>query len=208
MTVHASLEQLSSYLDAELVERERVDVEEHLSECDGCRSRLAGLRGVVTRLESLDHQAPPADLAFLVERRVAMEADRTGLRAALEETVKTFMLQPSLTPIFGLVVALALIFYLFSFGVAREQAGGTRLVVPPPVADSAPSPGATRTIDGREFRHSGELWIESGLEPVTTIEALDLTGAESVPPELAPFAELGGTVWLTYEGRAVAVVFP
>lgn len=207
MTVHTSLEQLSSYLDAELVERERVDVEEHLSECDSCRSRLAGLRGVVTRLESLDHQPPPADLAFLVQRRVALEADRTGLRAGLEETVKTFMLQPSLTPIFGLVVALALILYLFSFGVAREQAGGTRLVVPPPLSEPVPGP-AIRTIDGREFRLSGELWIESGLEPVTTVEALDLTGAEAVPPELAPFAELGGTVWLTYEGRAVAVVFP
>ena len=207
MTVHASLEQLSSYLDAELVERDRVDVEEHLAECESCRSRLAGLRGVVTRLESLDHQAPPADLAFMVERRVAMEADRTGLRAGLEETVKTFMLQPSLTPIFGLVVALALIFYLFSFGVAREQATGTRLVVPPPVVESPAGPGATRTIEGREFRLSGELWIERGLEPTATLEPLDLTG-ETVPPELAPFAELGGTVWLTYEGRAVAIVFP
>ncbi len=204
MTVHASLEQLSSYLDAELARRERAELEGHLSGCPTCRRRLDGLRGVVARLERLEQQAPPRDLAVLVERRVAVETGRPRLGTRLEETVKTFLVQPSLTPIFGLVVALALILYLFSFGVARQQERGTRLVVPAPAPESV----VVRTIEGREFALSGEIWIERGLEKVASFETLDLSAAETLPDELEPFAQLGGRVILTHEGRPVMAVFP
>lgn len=203
MTVHASIEQLSSYLDAELATRDRHALENHLSDCPSCRRRLNGLRGVVARLERLEQQAPPRDLSFLIERRVAAEAGRSGLRSRLEETVKTFLVQPSLTPAFGLVVALALILYLFSFGVARQQERGTRLVVPGPT-----SAETVRMVEGREFARSEEIWIERGLEGTPEVERLDLSGGGPIPDELAPFARLGSQVRLLYEGRAVLVVFP
>lgn len=204
MTVHASLEQLSSYLDAELAKRERAELEGHLSDCPSCRRRLDGLRGVVARLERLEQQVPPRDLSFLVERRVAAETGRDGLRNRLEETVKTFLVQPSLTPVFGLVVALALILYLFSFGVARHQERGTRLVVPGPALQTE----TVRTVAGREFTLSAGVWIERGLERASSLELLDLSNGETIPDELAPFAQLGPQVRLSYRGRPVMVVFP
>ncbi len=203
MTVHASLEQLSSYVDAELGKRERDQLENHLSDCASCRGRLDGLRSVVARLERLEQQAPPQELSFLVERRVALEADRRGLGSRLEEMVKTFFVQPWLTPIFGLVVALALILYLFSFGVARNQQRGTRLVVPAPVVESE----MVRMIEGREFTLSGEIWIERGLEQATAVELLDLRGTEAIPAELAPFAGLGPRVRLSHDGRPFMVIY-
>lgn len=201
MTVHATLEQLSSYLDRELAERERVGLEEHLDDCASCRGRLDGLRSVVSRLERLEQQAPPSDLVFLVERRVAAEAGRGGLQARVEETIKTFLIQPSLTPIFGLVVALALILYLFSFGVARQQQRGTRLVVP---LNGAALELESRTVDGRAFERLDDIWIERGLDAAAPVEVLEIDGAP--PAELAPFTSLGPRVRLLHEGRVVELV--
>lgn len=205
MSPHVSVEQLSSYLDAELARRERDDLERHLDDCPSCRHRLEGLRRVVARLHRLEQQAPPADLASLVERRVAAEAGRTGLGERLEETVRTLFVQPWLTPIFGLVVALALILYLFSFGVARNQAPGTRLVVPP--AEFSPSGGSVRMIAGRDFTRTGGVWIERGLDAAAPAAVLDFSSS-AAPPELAPFAELGGRVRLAHDGRVVELIFP
>lgn len=201
MTVHVSLEQLSSYLDLELAEPERFGLEHHLNDCASCRGRLDGLRSVVARLERLEQQAPPSELAFLVERRVAAEADRLGLQGRLERTIKTLFIQPSMTPIFGLVVALALILYLFSFGVARQQIRGTRLVVP--VSPAAP---VARMIAGREFIRTDGVWVERGLEPTAPVTVLEL-GVE-IPVELLPFAGLGERVRLIQDGQVVEVVFP
>ena len=203
MTVHASLVRLSSYLDSEMVERDRLELEGHLEGCPSCQQRLDGLRGVVARLERLEHKAPPQDLAVLVERRVALEAERIGLGRRLEETFKTFLVQPSLTPVFGLVVALALILYLFSFGVARHSARGTRLVVP----SSAQPVARVVTVAGREFVSVEGVWAERGLESTAAVEVLDYRMVEA-PAELRPFAELGGPVRLTYRGRPVEVLFP
>jgi anti-sigma factor RsiW len=203
MTVHVSLEQLSSYLDLEVAERERIGLEEHLHDCPSCRGRLDGLRAVVARLERLEQQAPPSDLALLVGRQVAAEADRSDLRSRLEQTLKTLFVQPSLTPVFGLVVALALILYLFSFGVARHQGRGTRVVVPPTVP--AVDPGL-RTVAGVEFTLADGIWIERGLDPSAPFRVLELSG--EVPSELVPFAELGARVRLMHRGEPVELIFP
>ncbi len=205
MSPHVSVEQLSSYLDAELARRERDDLERHLDDCSSCRHRLEGLRRVVARLHRLEQQAPPADLASLVERRVAAEADRAGLRAQLERTVRTVFVQPSLTPVFGLVVALALILYLFSFAVARDRATGTRLVVPS--AESSPSRQTVRMIEGRDFLRVDAVWVERGLGAAAPEAVLEFTADSPAPPALAPFARLGGRVRLAHEGHVVELVF-
>jgi hypothetical protein len=204
MTVHASLERLSSYLDAELVESERRALEEHLSDCPTCRHRLSGLQGVVARLERLEQQAPPQELSFLVERRIAAEKDRTTLSSRLEDTVKTFLVQPSLTPVFGLVVALALILYLFSFGLARRQEGGTRLVVP--VTDSVAAAEAPRVVNERTFELEDGVWVERLLDGAP-VEVLDFSAGQAVPPELEAYQVLGERVRLELDGRAVELIF-
>lgn len=201
MTVHASIEQLSSYLDAELAARDREQLEDHLEECPSCRSRLAGLRGVVRRLQRLESQAPPVELEFQVERRIAVEADREGLRGRLEETVKGLLLQPSLMPVFGLVVALALILYLFSFGLARFENGGTQLVIPSQPTDSV------QVVFDREFVLRDGVWTERGLSPASVTEVVDLRGVEAAPPDWAPFAALGDRVRLTHRGVVVELLF-
>ncbi len=205
MTVHASLEHLSSYLDSELAESQRRTLEDHLTDCPSCRHRLAGLESVAARLARLEQQAPPPELGFMVERRIAAEANRASLGSRLEETVKTVLVQPSLTPVFGLVVALALILYLFSFGVARRQEGGTRLV---PVFDSATPAESARTIGDRSFDEVDDVWVERGLDPAAAVEVLDLSSGGPLPPELAAYRELGPRVRLRYEGRIVEVNFP
>lgn len=205
MTVHASLEQLSGLLDSELVESQRHELEDHLTRCPSCRHRLAGLRSVVARLERLEQQAPPRELGFLVERQVAAESAHPSLSARLEETVKTFLVQPSLMPVFGLVVALALILYLFSFGLAQRHQGGTQLVVPS-VESTAPA-AESRTIGGRVFDYAEGIWIERGLDPAAPVEILNLANGEPVPPELAAYGELGPRVRLRLGDRVVEAVF-
>jgi anti-sigma factor RsiW len=204
MTVHASLERLSSYLDAELAERQRLELEEHLTECASCRHRLAGLQSVAGQLRRLEQQAPPQELGFLVERQVAAERDRQTLGGRLEQSLKTFLVQPSLTPVFGLVVALALILYLFSFGVARRQQGGTRLV---PVFESATPVAESRTVAGRTFDSVEGIWVERGLDPAVPVEVVDLRSGALQQPELEVFRELGTRVRLRFEGRVVEAIF-
>ena len=53
MSVHCSLEMLSTYVDAELAESERRNVEAHVRECEECRDRLSHLEGVVGQLKRL-----------------------------------------------------------------------------------------------------------------------------------------------------------
>lgn len=209
MTVHATLEQLSSYVDAELRDHERHELERHLDECEDCRRRIAGLRRVVDRLRSLEQQAPPAELGYVVERRAAARGGR-GHGDRLEESVRTLLLQPSLMPVFALVVALVIILYLFSFGVARQGAGTTRLIRVVETPAAAPE---TRVIDGRSFERHGPLWVEAGLDPAAGPEVVLDLGSRSPAdrfaehPALRPYAALGDRVRLRYEERVVEVVF-
>jgi hypothetical protein len=55
-------DRLSDYLDGELGESERGLLEQHLSECLGCRRTLSELREVVARAGSLEDREPEADL--------------------------------------------------------------------------------------------------------------------------------------------------
>lgn len=50
---------LSEYLDDDLPERERRQVEEHLSQCAMCASELEGLRQVITHARALDMPSEP-----------------------------------------------------------------------------------------------------------------------------------------------------
>jgi hypothetical protein len=59
---HPSSEQLSDYLDEELIPAARAEVHAHLASCTDCAALLAELRRVISRAQALDDSPPQADL--------------------------------------------------------------------------------------------------------------------------------------------------
>jgi hypothetical protein len=129
MSVHCSLEALSTYVDAELSDRDRQDVESHVDQCDDCRRRLARLQGVVGQLQRLEQIEAPATLGWQVQRRVRLESDYVPLTRRFEDHQGRMLRPPLLAPLFAVVVAFGAILYLFSLGVARQTVSGTEVVV-------------------------------------------------------------------------------
>ncbi|MEO8200723.1 MAG: zf-HC2 domain-containing protein [Gemmatimonadota bacterium] len=79
-------DRLSEYLDGELTERERVELEHHLVSCASCRATMADLSAVVARAAVLPDREPAADLwpgvrAGLEDRQVvSLDAHRKSAR--------------------------------------------------------------------------------------------------------------------------------
>jgi anti-sigma factor RsiW len=63
-------DRLSEYLDDELDARDRAAIEQHLRECQACRTELAGLRDVIARASTLAPRPPASDLWPGIENRV------------------------------------------------------------------------------------------------------------------------------------------
>lgn len=61
---------LSEYLDGELSDAERVELEEHLRRCDTCIATLRDLRSVVARARALEDRPPVADLWGGISTRI------------------------------------------------------------------------------------------------------------------------------------------
>jgi hypothetical protein len=64
-------DRLSEYLDGDLAERERRQLEVHLQSCAECSATLAELESVVTRARDLVHDAPAEDLWPGIAARIA-----------------------------------------------------------------------------------------------------------------------------------------
>lgn len=208
MTRHANVELLSSYLDAELNGSETAAVEEHLGSCEQCRRRLEGMRRVVARLAGLERAAPPSHLGRLVERRVRLESGRPTLLRSIELALGRMPLQSTLAPLFALVLALAVIIYLFAYGLDRDRAAGTRVILNPEVRAVVES----RQIEGRTFDRTGDTWVERGLVADEDVRVVDLRPGSGEPAianrgDLEPFAQLGGRVRLQLAEEVIEVVF-
>lgn len=138
---HPSVERLSTYLDERLVEAERRRLESHLEECSECHQRLQGMRRVMQRLETLDQQAPPPHLGLLLRRLAAQQATRPTLVDKLEKGARRFTVQATVAPVFAVVLALALIIYLLSWGIHRQEHGNIPVILetePMSAAEEAP----------------------------------------------------------------------
>ncbi|HEX2465073.1 MAG TPA: zf-HC2 domain-containing protein, partial [Thermoanaerobaculia bacterium] len=72
MRSHLALKRLSAYLDDELPDREQRLVEAHVSQCNACKSRLHGLRLVVSELQRVPAVEAPPSLARSIETEAAM----------------------------------------------------------------------------------------------------------------------------------------
>lgn len=204
MTRHATVEQLSGYVDLALDAPERRSLETHLEACPECRSRLAGLRRVATRLGAMPMAVPPLHLATHVERRIDLAAGHRGLAERVEAHLQRLPLQPLLLPAFAIVIALAAILFLFSQEVARREGGDARQSSAPAV-ESRLEPA--RLIGGRLFARGEGVWVERGLDE-DPVESVVIWEDGVSPPELAPYAVLGGRVRLRWEQRVTEVVYP
>ncbi|HEX6117388.1 MAG TPA: zf-HC2 domain-containing protein [Solirubrobacterales bacterium] len=60
------VEIVTDYLERRLSEEERVRLEAHLEECEGCEAYLAQMRQTVTALRGIGGTAPPAGLDDLI----------------------------------------------------------------------------------------------------------------------------------------------
>lgn len=62
MDHHSAAEMFSSYVDGDLPESARTELEQHLAVCIQCRTELEQFRRAVGGLGSLKHPAPPSFL--------------------------------------------------------------------------------------------------------------------------------------------------
>jgi anti-sigma factor RsiW len=211
MTAHPEVEILSTYLDRELSRPERCQVEEHLERCEDCRQRLSSLQRVVGDLQALERLAPPPHLGAHLHRLASLEASQPTLIQRLEHRASRFILQPSIAPIFAIVMALILIIYLLSWGLHRQATGripvhlepeGTRIE-----STEVESP---RQIAGRAFRLDDGVWVEEGLGDETAVETMSSSDPRvqswlAATPELQEIAALGDRVRLRMGDRVVEI---
>jgi hypothetical protein len=207
MNHHAAVEVLSSYLDAELPQAEQARVERHLEDCARCRERLSGLRRVVERLENLKRSAPPAHLGQSIEHRVRLEVRREDLLERLERQVERWTTHSAMMPIFALVLALAVIIYLFALGVERSQRGTTIISEP---SGTAPASDSVE-LGGRLFDRTDGIGIERGLAGETARVRLTFPDPEvenwGEGLDLDDYKALGGVVRLRVGQEVIEIDF-
>jgi hypothetical protein len=73
-------DRLSEYLDAELDQRERVELEAHLGTCPECSATLEELRRVVARAQTVEDRPPAADLWPGIAERIGLASDDLSVR--------------------------------------------------------------------------------------------------------------------------------
>ena len=66
-----SIELLSGYLDGELDEKQRIEVEKHLKECQVCKDALKELKQVDDYIRTQEFEEPSREFIFGLNRRIA-----------------------------------------------------------------------------------------------------------------------------------------
>jgi hypothetical protein len=214
MTVHETAERLSAYLDRELPPPQTQQLERHLEACSDCRRHLESLRRVVGQLERLERRAPPPLLAGEVARRVALEGRPRSLVERLESRLVGRTLESSTLTTFALVLALAVIGFLFVDTVEKIERKKIPVVVASPEASAEFSRqheiavGTRVEAAGRMFVLREGAWRQEGfetVEPETDLDAASEAGRALLErhPGLAPLLTEGRAVVLEEGGQVV-----
>ena len=214
MSSHASADLLSAYIDRQLIAREAQQLEEHLETCQQCNVRLEGLRKVVASLQSTRQLAPPSTLEQTVKRQIALVEDRPSLLDHFEQGMSLLNRQNPILAMFGVVVALMLFIYLFSYTLYLRENSSIEVTFqrPPAAVESATEGlalGSQLTFAGRQLVWSeGGLWVEEGLRvgDVGRTVAIDSDAGHELlaeRPQLATLSELGHSVVLRIDGEVV-----
>ena len=208
MSTHASAEMLSAYLDRQLVEPEARELEQHLDRCPECHVRLEGLRKVVKNLQNLEQLATPLTLEQTVARRIALSDEPESLLDRFEHGMSIFNRQSPILATFGVVIALALFIYLFSYTLhLRENTGVQVIWEDPPYA----AEGSRLEVAGRQLvwsESTGGVWIEEGVDVAAVSRTLVADSEEgraflAANPELADLGELDRDVVFESGGEIV-----
>jgi anti-sigma factor RsiW len=115
---------LSEYLDGELDDAQRIELESHLAACDACVTTLAELRQVVGRAHALDDRPPVRDLWPGIATRIGVSTDELASRRARRRISFTV---PQL-------VAASIALIAVSAGVARVASHRPTRITPAPDA--------------------------------------------------------------------------
>jgi hypothetical protein len=100
-------DRLSEYLDGELGERERAELDAHLIACAECVATLTGLQGVVTRAGSLEARPPTTDLWPGIAGRIGLSTDEFSVRRRTRERRFSFTVPQLIAASIVLVAATA-----------------------------------------------------------------------------------------------------
>lgn len=216
MSEHPNVEILSGYHDGELGPAKRAEIERHLASCGHCRHRLNGLQEVSMRLGQLGSLEPPVALRTTLERRLRDREVSKDPVQRLEATLRSLSLQPSLAVIFALIIALAVIMFLFVHGVDRHRRGLPVHLERAPSSEAGSGGSAgVRYLAGRAFvpLPGGRGWSERGLEGSKVDERVETASRAgrlwlASHPELEALTRLSGTVRFSVDGRVVELVNP
>ena len=100
-------DRLSEYLDGELGEHERAELDAHLIACSECAATLTELQGVVTRAGSLEDRPPTADLWPGIAGRIGLTMDEVSVRRRTREHRFSFTMPQLIAASIVLVAATA-----------------------------------------------------------------------------------------------------
>jgi anti-sigma factor RsiW len=164
MRSHLATKRLSAYLDDELPERELRLVEAHVSACATCRSRLHGLRLVVSDLHRMPAVEPPPSSARSVELEAALRWGPPPRWTHRPFGQRGIELLRNLIQLSAMTAgAIAIIAMLVAWNAARERGANERspaAVAPEQVerlpAEDVVGPPAP-TIDGARYRDAGSI---------------------------------------------------
>ena len=119
------IDRFSEYLDGDLPEGERLELEDHLAECASCSDTLDELKAVVAEAGALEDRLPSVDLWSGVAERIGVRAPNASGVVDLEErrARKTRRLSFSISQLAAAGIALVV---LSAAGTMMLRSGGSQ----------------------------------------------------------------------------------
>jgi len=197
MSWQVTTEKLSAYLDRELPEEERLELEAELERDPSARERLESLRRTVEDLRRLGAARAPVTLEGRVARAIAAERERVSWLDRIEGGLSVLGPQSTIFVMFAVVIALAVMILLFSQALERSERAETQVVFAEPDAEGLVE-GDRLEMAERIFRRTGGVWVERGVDPVKAERVIESGTAEAAElleehPELEALLREGGT---------------
>src|SRR5437899_1116775 len=151
MSTHPDPEQLSAYIDGELTDDERDDLEQHLTGCSDCSATLRALRATVADMRAMPAPVPSAQESWAL--RSAISKARKGPAKRYRQWIAA---AGTIAAVFAMIVVLGNLktaSSTFSHTGANVETGGAALAPSPqlPLIEIDPtnytSASASRLLD-------------------------------------------------------------